>query len=381
MPIDYSKIPSPCYVLDEQLLRRNLSLIKAVKDSAGIEITLAFKGFAMWSTFPIVREYLNGATASSLNEAKLCYQEIGVKAHTYSPAYLGKEFGELMSYSSHITFNSLNQFEKFKPQAASSKTHNISCGIRVNPEYSDVSTDLYNPASPHSRLGLTQEHLKDGLPTAIEGLHFHVLCESSSYALEKVLQVFESKFGHLLPQIKWVNMGGGHLMTRKDYDTEHLIQLLKLFREKHNVQVILEPGSAIAWETGNLFSTVLDIVENHGVKTAILDTSFTCHMPDCLEMPYKPKVEGASSQVIAGKPTYRLGGLSCLAGDFMKEYSFEKELTPGDQIIFLDMIHYTMVKTSTFNGVGHPSIGIWRVDDSFELAKEFGYSDYKGRLS
>lgn len=381
MSIDYSKIPTPCYVLDEKLLRKNLQLIQGVKQAAGIEIILAFKGFAMWSTFPMVKEYLNGAAASSLNEARLANEEMSLKAHTYAPAYKDEEFEKIMDYSSHITFNSLSQYHKFQTRIDAFSNHQLSCGLRINPEYSDVATELYNPASPYSRLGLTSEHISDSLPNGIEGLHFHVLCESSSYALEKVLQSFEKKFGHLLPQVKWINMGGGHLMTRKDYDTDHLIKLLKVFGEKHSVQIILEPGSAIAWETGNLVSTILDIVENNGVKTAILDTSFTCHMPDCLEMPYKPNVEGASSQVIAGIPTYRLGGLSCLAGDFMEEYSFEKELSPGDQVIFQDMIHYTMVKTSTFNGVGHPSIGIWRENDSFELVKEFGYSDYKGRLS
>jgi len=378
MPVDYSKIPSPCYVLDEKRLRANLELINNVSEASGVEIILAFKGFAMWSAFPIVREYLNGAAASSLNEAKLCVGEMKVKAHTYAPAYTDSEFDELMKLSSHITFNSIAQYEKFKPRLTGKS---ISCGLRVNPEYSDVGTDLYNPASPHSRLGLTAEHLEDGLPDGIDGLHFHVLCESSSHSLEKALEAFEQRFGQLLDKVNWVNMGGGHLMTRDDYDTDHLVRLLIEFREKHNVQIILEPGSAIAWETGNLVSTILDIVENNGVKTAILDVSFTCHMPDCLEMPYRPKVTGASSEPVLGKPTYRLGGLSCLAGDFMEEYSFDKDLKVGDRVIFEDMIHYTMVKTTTFNGVAHPSIGIWKEDGTFELIKKFGYTEYKGRLS
>ncbi len=382
MSIDYSKIPSPpCYVLDEGLLRRNLSLIRDVKESADLEIILAFKGFAMWSAFSIVKDYLNGAAASSLNEAKLCYEEMGVKAHTYTPAYTDHEFDELMRYSDHITFNSLYQFEKFQSKIAAYQDYKISCGIRVNPEYSDVSHDLYNPASPHSRLGMTSEHFQDGLPEGIDGLHFHVLCESSSHSLEKVLRSLEAKFGHLLPKVKWVNMGGGHLMTRKGYDTNHLIKLLREFKQKHDVQIILEPGSAIAWETGDLVSTVLDIVENNGLDTAILDISFTCHTPDCLDMPYKPKVTGASSDPVPGKPTYRLGGLSCLAGDFIGAYSFDERLNIGDTLIFENMIHYTMVKTTTFNGVAHPSIGIWRENETFELVRKFGYDDFKRRLS
>ncbi|MEQ9424432.1 MAG: carboxynorspermidine decarboxylase [Cyclobacteriaceae bacterium] len=377
MAIDYSKIPSPCYVLDEALLKRNLNSIKDVAEQAEVEIILAFKGFAMWSAFPIVREYLNGATASSLNEARLSFEEMKSKAHVYAPAYTDAEFDELTKYSSHITFNSIAQFKKFKSKVPK----NISCGLRVNPEWSDVETDLYNPASPNSRLGVTSEHLADGLPEGIEGLHFHVLCESNSHSLEKVLQNLEEKFGHLLSQVKWVNMGGGHLMTKKGYDVDHLIKILKAFKSKHDVHVILEPGSAIAWETGDLVSSILDIVESNGVKTAILDCSFTCHMPDCLEMPYKPAVIGASKDPIPGKPTYRLGGMSCLAGDFMSEYSFDKELKIGDPIIFKDMIHYTMVKTTTFNGVAHPSIGIWKENGTFDLVKEFGYDDYKNRLS
>lgn len=377
MAIDYSKIPSPCYVLDEALLRRNLNLIKKVADGAGVEIILAFKGFAMWSVFPVVKEYINGAAASSLNEVRLCFEEMWTKAHTYAPAYMEAEIEDIIKYSSHITFNSLSQFERFTGLVGTE----VSCGLRVNPEYSDVTTELYNPASPQSRLGATEEHLRDGLPEGIEGLHFHVLCESSSDALEKALESFERKFGHLFNQIKWVNMGGGHLITGKDYDISHLISILKAFRKKHDLQIILEPGSAFAWETGNLVSTVLDIVENNGVKTALLDVSFICHMPDCLEMPYKPEVVGASKDLISGKPSYRLGGSSCLAGDFMEEYSFDHELHVGDRVIFKDMMRYTMVKTTTFNGVAHPSIGIWKADSNFELVRRFGYDDYKNCLS
>ncbi len=375
--INYDKVPSPCYVLDEALLRKNLTLMKRVQEEAGVDIILAFKGFSMWSAFPMVREYLKGATASSLNEARLCYEEMKVKAHTYCVAYLEDEFDEVLSLSSHITFNSLNQFHQFKDRVAGK----ASIGIRVNPERSDVETDLYNPSSPVSRLGMTAAHFNDGLPEGIEGLHFHVLCESTSQALEQVLAALEEKFGHILARVKWVNMGGGHLMTHKGYDVDHLISLLKTFRKKWDVEVILEPGSAAAWETGDLVTTVLDIVENGGQQTAIIDASFTCHMPDCLEMPYKPALAGAHKELQPGLPAYRIGGLSCLAGDYMDAYSFEKPLQVGDRLIFKDMIHYTMVKTTTFNGVPHPSIGIWEESNQFRLVKKFGYHDYKSRLS
>ena len=376
--IDYDKIPSPCYVLDETAFRKNLELIKSVKERAEVEIILAFKSFAMWSVFPIVREYIPYSTASSLAEARLAFEEMGSPAHTYAPVYTEKEFPQIMACSSHITFNSLTQFEKFYPQT---KQHNVSCGLRINPEYSVVETDLYNPAVPGSRLGVVADLLGDKLPDGIEGLHFHALCESSSYDLEKMLEVVERKFGKYFSQIKWLNMGGGHLMTRADYDTEHLICLLKNFKAKYpHLQVILEPGSAFAWRCGVLLSTVQDIVENRSVKTAMLDVSFACHMPDCLEMPYKPAIVGATDEV-EGKPTYRMGGNSCLAGDYSGLWSFDKELNVGDRLIFEDMIHYTMVKTTMFNGVSHPSIGIWTSDNKFKLIRQFGYEDYKGRMS
>jgi len=379
MSIDYNKIPSPCYVIDEERFRKNLSIIKHVSIESGAEIILAFKGFAMWGVFPILREYISGAAASSADEARLCFEEIGSPAHTYSPVYKMSEFNSIMKYSSHITFNSVYQFKKYSSELQH-YSKKISAGLRINPEFSEVSHGLYNPCSPGSRLGIIAEDLKDGLPEGIEGLHFHVLFESDSYALVKVLQVVETKFGKYFPQLKWINMGGGHLMTRDDYDTDHLIGILKKFRERTGLHVILEPGSAFAWETGELVATVEDIVENQGIKTAILDVSFTAHMPDCLEMPYKPKIIGATDPV-QGKPTYRIGGNSCLSGDVMGDWSFEKELLTGDRIIFLDMIHYTMVKTTTFNGVHHPSIGIWTKDGKFRLIKEFGYEDYKNRLS
>jgi carboxynorspermidine decarboxylase len=379
MSIDYSKIPSPCYVIDEERFRKNLSLIKHVSDESGAEIILAFKGFAMWGVFPILKEYISGAAASSVDEARLCFEEIGSPAHSYSPVYKMNVFNSILKYSSHVTFNSLAQYKKYSAKLLDNPKK-ISAGLRINPEFSEISNGLYNPCSPGSRLGIIAEDLKDGLPKGIEGIHFHVLFESDSFALEKILNVVETKFGKYFSQLKWINMGGGHLMTRKDYDTSHLIKILKQFQEKSGLHVILEPGSAFAWETGELVATVEDIVENQGIKTAILDVSFTAHMPDCLEMPYKPKILGATDPV-TGKPTYRLGGNSCLSGDAMGDWSFDKYLVPGDRIIFLDMIHYTMVKTTTFNGVHHPSIGIWTKEGQFKLIREFEYEDYKNRLS
>ncbi len=379
MSIDFSKVTSPCFLLEERLLRKNLELIDSVQKRVGIQIILAFKGFAMWSVFPIIREYLNGAAASSLSEVLLCFEEMNVKAHTYSPVYVPSEFEYIMNMSSHITFNSLAQFEKYKNQI-NKHPSKISCGLRVNPEYSEVETDLYNPCAPGSRLGVLSEDLKNGLPNGIEGFHFHTLCESSSFALENTLKHFEEKFGKWLPQLKWVNMGGGHLMTGKDYDADHLVSILKAFKEKYNVKVILEPGSAIAWKTGVLVSRILDVVKNKGIKTAIVDVSFTSHMPDVLEMPYRPKIMGATDPQ-NDKPCYRIGGISCLAGDFISEYSFEKELQIGDQIIFEDMIHYTMVKTTMFNGIKHPDIAIWTMEDKLKVIRQFNYADFKNRLS
>lgn len=379
MAIDYSQIPSPCYVLDEQLLRRNLSVIKSVEAKSGVEIILAFKGFAMWSVFPVIREYISGAAASGLHEARLAFEEMNTQAHTFSPAYLEKDFDEVMTFSSHITFNSIGQLNRFLPRIRQSDKP-ISVGLRVNHEFSEVDTDLYNPCAPGSRLGVTANHLNGVLPEGVDGLHFHSLCESYPTDLEKTLSAFEEKFGAIIPQVKWINMGGGHLMTRQGYDLPHLINILKKFREKHKVHIILEPGSAFAWETGVLVSTIQDIVENKGVSTAVLDISFTGHMPDCLEMPYKPRIEGSYFEPVAGKPTYRMGGNSCLAGDFTGSWSFDTPLKPGDRIVFEDMIHYTMVKTTFFNGVQHPSIGIWN-DNKFSLVREFGYEDYRNKLS
>ncbi len=379
--MDLKKIPTPCFVLEESLLRRNLALIARVQREAGVQIILAFKGFSMWSAFPIVREYVSGATASSLSEARLCFEEMKSKSHTYSVAYLPKEFNKILQYSSHISFNSIAQYKRYQKKVAASPDK-VSPGIRVNPGWSPVETDLYNPASPGSRLGEPVENFKGKLPDGVEGLHFHTLCESTSFDLEILLQHFEKQFGAFLPGLKWVNFGGGHLMTKEGYDVDHLIGILKAFRSRYpHLHVLLEPGSAFAWDTGTLVTTVLDVVNNKKVKTAILDCSFTCHMPDTLEMPYRPRIRGAQAEPVPGKPTYRLGGVSCLSGDFIEEYSFDQPLKVGQKIVLEDMIHYTMVKTTTFNGVTHPSIAILRLDGTLDIVRRFGYMDYKKRLS
>lgn len=379
-PIDYLKIPSPCYVLEERLLQRNLELINYIKKEAKVNIIPAFKGFALWGAFPLIKPYINSTAASSVNEARLAYEEMNTLAHTYSPAYTDEDFDEIMQYSSHITFNSLSQFERFQSRIKSFD-RKISIGIRINPEFSEVETELYNPCAPGSRLGIPVSQLPTILPSEIEGLHLHALCESSSFDLEKLLTVVEEKFGSYLTQVKWINLGGGHLITRKDYNTTHLISLLTNFRKKYNLEIILEPGSAFAWETGVLVSSVIDIVENNSIKTAILNVSFAAHMPDCLEMPYKPHIIGAYHEPQRSKPTYRIGGNSCLAGDYIGDWSFDNNLKPGDRIIFEDMIHYTMVKTNFFNGVNHPSIGIWTSNGIFKLLRKFNYTDYRNKLS
>ena len=380
MAVDLSQIPDPCYVIEESLLRRNLETIARVSNEADVEIILAFKGFSLWKVFPIVREYVSGAAASGANEATLVAEEMKALAHTYSPAFTASDFQRVLEASSHITFNSLTQYHQFS-ERLKSFPRVISAGLRVNPEYSEVKTELYNPCAPGARLGITVDQLGESLPDGIEGFHFHTLCESTSMDLEKTLEALESRFGKFLGQLKWINMGGGHLMTRKDYDTLHLVQILKEFKTRWpNLSVILEPGSAFAWETGFLLASVVDIVENKGIKTAILNISFSAHMPDCLEMPYQPRIRGAYQEAIPGKPTYRMGGNSCLAGDYMGYWSFDEPLKSGDRILFEDMIHYTIVKTTTFNGVPHPSIGIWNEQTGFRILREFGYSDYKNRM-
>jgi carboxynorspermidine decarboxylase len=379
---DYNEIPSPAFVLDLKRFTKNLHLLKEIQDKTGIHIILALKGFSLWHVFPLVKEYLAGATASSFHEALLIFNEMGTKAHTYSPAYIPADFDKIAQYSSHITFNSCSEYIRYLPYI-SSENPKFSPGIRVNPGYSPVDVALYNPAAEGSRLGVTAERLNElkQLPN-LEGLHIHTLCESNSYHLEKLMEAVILNFGELLPKLKWINFGGGHLMTKSDYDVNHLISVLKTFKLKYpNLSIILEPGSAVVWKTGELVSTVLDIVDNNGIKTAILDVSFTAHMPDTLEMPYRPNILNASSISISDfHNAYRLGGVSCLAGDFLEEYYFPTPLKVGQKLIFLDMMHYTMVKTTMFNGVGHPEIGFWSKDDEYNLWKKFDYSDFRNRL-
>ena len=379
-------LATPYYLIEEDKLRKNLALIRHIAREADVEFILAFKAFALWKTFPIFREYIAHTTASSPYEARLAYEEFGSKAHTYSPAYEEGSFDTILACSSHITFNSLSQYARFYPQT---KVHGgISCGLRVNPGYSEIETLLYNPCAPGSRFGIAADKLPEVLPEVLEGFHCHCHCESTSYALEHTLEHIESKFGKWLDKIKWLNLGGGHLVTRKDYDTEHLIGLLKALRQRHpNLSIILEPGSAFAWQTGPLVSEVVDIVENSGIKTAILNVSFTCHMPDCLEMPYHPAVRGAETladEAAEGLETaenvYRLGGNSCLSGDFMGYWRFEKPLRVGDAVIFEDMIHYTTVKTNMFNGIPHPALAIKRSNGKIETLRTFRYEDYRDRM-
>jgi len=371
-----SYLPSPCFLLEEKKLRDNLELIKRVQDESGCTIILALKGFAMWSAFPIVREYLSGCSASSYNEARLAHDRFGGHIHLYAPAYTDAEFPTLVKVADRISFNSLSQWLRFADQ-----TSEVSCGLRVNPAVNEVETDLYNPCSEQSRLGIPADELTTGLPEGIEGLHVHALCECGADATERLIDALENKFGHLLPTLKWLNLGGGHLMTRQGYDVEHLIQVLKGFRQRHpNLEVVLEPGSAIAWGTGTLISTVLDVMERGGMSIALLDTSATAHMPDVLEMPYRAEVRGAALPNEKAF-TYRLGGMTCLAGDVIGDYSFEQPLKIGDQLIFEDMIHYTMVKTTMFNGVQHPAIAIQHEDGRLETVRQFDYLDYEKRLS
>ena len=373
---------TPIYIIEEEKLRQNLSLISDVARRTQSQWILAFKAFALWKTFPIFREYINSTTASSLSEARLALEEFGAKAHTYSPAYKDDEFDDIVRCSSHLTFNSLSQYERFHGRAGE-----CSLGLRINPEYSEVGTLLYNPCAPGTRFGVTAAKLPKQLPEDIRGFHCHCHCESGSDVFERTLQHIEEKFNRWFPQLEWINFGGGHLVTRKDYDIELLVRLMQGFHERYPwLKVIFEPGSAFTWQTGPLVASVVDIVEDKGIKTAILDVSFTCHMPDCLEMPYYPDVRGAEhveptancQQPIAN--TYRLGGNSCLSGDFMGMWRFDHELQIGEEIVFEDMIHYTTVKTNTFNGISHPSIAMQHSDGNLQMLREFTYEDYRDRM-
>lgn len=373
---------TPIYIIEEEKLRKNLALIREVAQRTDAEWILAFKAFALWKTFPIFREYINATTASSLSEARLAFEEFGAKAHTYSPAYKDEEFSEIVRCSSHLTFNSLSQYERFHERAGE-----CSIGLRVNPEYSEVGTLLYNPCAPGTRFGVTADKLPERLPEDIRGFHCHCHCESGSDVFERTLVHIEEKFAKWFPQLEWINFGGGHLVTRKDYDIERLVRMMDGFHKRYPwLKVIFEPGSAFAWQTGPLVASVVDVVEDKGIKTAILDVSFTCHMPDCLEMPYYPDVRNAehlevnSERVNSEEWVYRLGGNSCLSGDFMGYWRFDHELQVGEEVIFEDMIHYTTVKTNTFNGITHPAIGMLKMDGKLEILRQFGYEDYRNRM-
>lgn len=385
----FEELHHPVYVLEESRLRRNLQLISQVSQAADAEIILAFKAFALWKTFPIFREYISATTASSLSEARLGYEEFGSRTHTFSPAYTDDEIDEIARCSSHLTFNSLSQWQRLADRA---KTANpsISLGVRVNPEYSEVETVLYNPCAPGTRFGVLNSQLPAQLPSSIEGFHCHTLCESGPDVFQRTLAHIEERFSKWFSQLKWINFGGGHLMTRNDYDTSLLISILQDFHRRYpHLHVILEPGSAFAWQTGPLVSQVVDVVENHGVRTAILNVSFTCHMPDCLEMPYHPAVrfartieEDAEGSIPdgQGEHIYRLGGCSCLSGDFMGRWQFDHELKVGENVIFEDMIHYTTVKTNMFNGIAHPSLALAHADGELEVLRQYGYEDYRSRM-
>lgn len=374
---------TPYYVVYEERLRNNLEKLKYVADQAGIKIIMAFKANALWKTFPVIAEYFRSSTASSINEMRLSLEYLGNDVHAYCPVYTEKTFPLFLKDCSHITFNSLAQYEKFRPmmEKMEAEGKKVSAGLRVNPHCSVIETDIYNPCVPGSRFGEGPQNLKNGLPQGIEGLHFHALCESDSYDLEKVLKAFKEEYGHLLPHIKWLNMGGGHLITRKDYDTDHLIRLMQNLKEEYpNLDIILEPGSAFTWQTGDLVTRVLDVVEDAGIKTAIIDASFACHMPDCLEMPYKPFIAEALPDDAAEGISYRLGGNSCLSGDFVGDWKFPVPLQPGDRLTLLDMNHYTTVKTTMFNGIQHPAIVYQPINGPMKILREFTYEDYRDRM-
>jgi carboxynorspermidine decarboxylase len=376
----FKNIPSPCFVLEEELLDRNLAIFDRVQTEAPIRVMLALKGFSLFHSFPQIRNTLKGASASSLWEARLAAEEFGTEVHVYSPAFRDQDLPEILPLASHLTFNSISQWEHFRSLVMAYTPAKPSIGLRINPQYSPVKTALYNPCQPSTRLGVSPEQLGDKLPVGVDGFLSHNLCESDSYALEKTLANIEHLFGQFLPQLKWLNLGGGHLMTRQDYDVSHAIEVLNAFHSRHpHLELIMEPGSAIAWETGFLLATVIDLIPTDDLINVMLDVSFTAHMPDCLEMPYKPAIRGARDPQ-AGDKIYRMGGSSCLAGDFLGDYAFDDRLSIGDRLIFEDMMHYTMVKTSMFNGVVHPSIGAISRDGNFKLWRKFEYQDYRSRL-
>ncbi len=377
MNFDINNLETPYYIVDEKLLIQNLEVLKSVKDRTGCRILLAQKAFSMFALYPLIGSYLDGTTASGLYEAKLGYEEMGKENHIFSPAYTEKEIDEIVNICDHIIFNSFAQLDKFKAKVLSAGKE---IGIRINPERSTQEHSIYDPCSPGSRLGVTLDNFREDMLEGISGLHFHTLCEQNSDALVATLEAVEEKFGKYLNSMKWVNFGGGHHITRNDYDVETLVKCITDFKAKYNVEVYLEPGEAVVLNTGFLVASVMDIIENKGIQTAVLDTSAACHMPDVLEMPYRPGI------ISSGKPgekqyTYRLGGHTCLAGDIIGDYSFNKPLSVGDRLIFTDMSHYSMVKNNTFNGMKLPSIAVAKTDGTVKIIKEFGYHDFKDRLS
>lgn len=375
--IDFNPLKTPCYVVDERMLIKNLEKLKSIEERTGCKILLATKAFATYKTFPLIGEYLSGVTSSSLHEARLGYEEMGKEVHIFAAAYRPDDFEEIMKYSNHIVFNSFNQWRRYREQVAA-YPKKISCGLRINPEYAEVEKDLYNPCAPYSRMGITLANFEEDALEGIEGLHFHAMCEQGADTLERILKVVEEKFGKYFYQMKWINFGGGHWITKPDYDTEKLIACIKHIQEKYQVQVYLEPGEAVAIDAGYLVTRVLDIIHN-GMDLAILDTSAACHMPDVLEVPYKPQIVGAGEP--GEKPyTYRLGSATCLSGDIIGDYAFDKPLKVGDLLILEDMAIYTMVKNNTFNGINLPSIALYSEHRGLEVIKSFGYEDFKARL-
>ena len=377
--LNLDRVPTPCFVLDEAALKRNLSILASVQDRTGCKILLALKGFAMFSVFPLIRKTLFGVCASSPHEARLGREEFGREVHTFAAAYSDKDIRQILAVSDHVVFNSFAQWERFRPMVRASDRP-VSCGIRVNPAHSEVEIPIYDPCAPCSRLGVLREQFEGQSLEGISGLHFHTLCEKNSDALERTLERFEDQFKEYIPQMKWINFGGGHHITRPDYDVDRLCRLVSDFKSKYGKVVYLEPGEAVALNAGYLVGSVLEIVHNE-MDIAILDTSAATHMPDVLEMPYRPDIIGAG-QPGEKSHTYRLAGLSCLAGDIIGDYSFDRPLAPGEKLVFCDMAHYSMVKTNTFNGIQLPSIAIYQPEtDNFSIIREFGYADFKGRLS
>lgn len=377
MNIDFNEVSTPSYVVDRRLLERNLKILDDVQKRTGCRILLALKGFAMHSLFPEVSKYLYGITASSLFEARLGAEKMGKEVHIFAPAYQENEFDEIMSYCDHVVFNSFTQYEKYKAKVKQQDKH-IECGIRINPEYSEIETAIYDPCGRYSRLGTTKQSFDEGQLDGIDGIHFHTMCEQNADTLERTIEVVEEKFGKYMFAMKWINFGGGHHITRSDYDVDKLVSIITRIKVEYDVKVYLEPGEAIALNTGFLVTTVLDILHNEK-DIAILDTSVAAHMPDVMEMPYRPEIIGAEKPGVYDF-TYRLGGTSCLAGDVVGDYSFKKPLQVGDRLVFTDMAHYTMVKNNMFNGVNLPSIAI-SDENGIEVVRKFGYEDYYTRLS